>query len=121
VTTLQVLKNARAQIMKGWCKEYVRKSTGECCILGALVYANEVPGRKVYRAAANRRQVFREAVRALCEVIPEFQKLYQILTHQSLCSALDYQKLYQVNDNPETTQEDVLHLFDAAIKKLEVK
>jgi hypothetical protein len=88
--TLEILIAARAEVEKGWCKHALEDDGGNVCLLGALNRA-EVGDAYGHGDAPG--------------------------PYVALCNALPNQRLapHEFNNAPDTTQTDVLALFDRAI------
>lgn len=116
MNTLERLKGAKARIEKGWTKGDFAKDkdgwsvsavdeTATCfCTIGAL--RAEFGHEKV-------RQVGYRKVKRLIQKYAEATEVGQELEYEYGFSIAGF------NDHPRTTKEDVLAVFDAAIKELE--
>lgn len=100
--TSEILATARAHVNNGWCQNVGTDTSGNMCALGAISWA-EVAAMKQDPRVRSKLVTF--PTDALMLVVREF----------------GYESVVGFNDDPATTQQDVLNAFDKAICSLEEK
>lgn len=100
----ELLVGGRAEVEKGWCKKTLCNTAEEVCTIGGLLVAAgaERDERLISYAHIMCREVYVQAIRLLTQLSP----------------CLDFNgnpSLLSFNNHPDTTKEDVLSWFDAAI------
>lgn len=91
------LRRARDIVAKGWCPRGLYDELGNVCAVGAVNIACE--GHLHVRSKPTSRRD--EALRALIRHLPG-----------------SWQEVYRYNDDPSTTHQDILNLFDKALADL---
>jgi len=102
VITSEILSDARGRLDRGWCQGTSADEHGNLCAMAAVsaavLYAKQL--------GVETHTVFPHPSDALSEKVKEFGS---------------YETVVQFNDDPRTSKQDVLNLFDKAILGLQEK
>lgn len=100
------LAAARDEIVKGWTKGTIERSNGSVCSVGAIARVAKQQQTETLDDFIENCTTGEEAAESLRKKIREM-------------TGKDFIGIEHYNDDPDTTQEDVLAAFDKAIAALE--
>lgn len=113
---IKILRDARALIAKNWTMGKLEKAIGNgeyaFCAVGALNKAYAGDARTTIDEYANMRWFSHSDA---------YNLAFESLTKHTIVNDSPYWGIVYFNDAPTTTQDDVLDVFDNAIKDLEAK
>jgi len=114
----QTLERAKELQERGWGRRVLIDKNGKCCMLGALTLAKdpnfEPPASYSDLGIESEAMALASAIREVDGDPPEVSKAADPLLYSRALS-----KVWQTNDQPKRTLQEILHYFDAAIRNAE--